>query len=273
MIGLAALLVTLQEVLAFAAQVGTGDVPTLFGAFAGSASLQLVGGIGAIVGLVLSALIGAMLTGMIVVVVSDDVLGYRVGAGEVWRRVRPRVPALLAAALIAGVVPYIGLIFLVLPGALLWGGWALTTPALVIEGLGPLQAVRRAWRLGFPDFWRVWGIRSLSVLLSFVMQGLVVIPFAALGALLAAIVGADPSDPLPLVALACVVLGSILGGILTQPFLAGVLALLYIDRRMRAEGLDIVMQQQARAARRLGGWAGGGPIMAVGGSVAGRSAP
>jgi hypothetical protein len=37
---------------------------------------------------------------------------------------------------------------------------------------------------------------------------------------------------------------------ITAPFLAGVLALLYIDRRMRAEGLDFVLRRQERTARR-----------------------
>ena len=55
------------------------------------------------------------------------------------------------------------------------------------------------------------------------------------------------------VTLVFVVIGTILGGTVAQPFLAGVLALLYVDRRMRAEGLDLVLQQDARRARRASG--------------------
>jgi len=265
MIGLSALLVTVQELLAVGAEVGTGDIPTVFGVLSDRASLQPVGGIGAVLGLLLSTVVGALLTGMVVVVVSEDIFGRRVTAGDVWRRVRPRMWALAAASLIAGLLPFVGLVLLVLPGgavlallslvvpgAVLWGSLALTTPALVLEHLGPIRALRRSWRLAFRDFWRVWGIRALSVLLGWVMQSLLLVPFATLGALLAYALGARGDDQLPLVALACVVLGSILGGIIAQPFLAGVLALLYVDRRMRAEGLDIVIQQQARASRRMG---------------------
>jgi hypothetical protein len=50
--------------------------------------------------------------------------------------------------------------------------------------------------------------------------------------------------------LALDVLGGIVAGMITAPFLAGVLALLYIDRRMRAEGLDFVLRRQERTARR-----------------------
>jgi hypothetical protein len=46
------------------------------------------------------------------------------------------------------------------------------------------------------------------------------------------------------------VLGSIAAGMITAPFLAGVLALLYLDRRMRAEGLDLVLRWHARASTR-----------------------
>jgi len=266
--GLAAVLVTVQQLLAMVAEVGTGDIPTVYGTFSEQASLQVVGGIGAALSLVLSTLVSAVLTGMIVVVVAEDVFGRRVGIGGVWQRVRPRLRALALASLVAGVLPFAGLVFLLfppggvlltlvtlaVPGAVLWAAWSLATPALVLERLGPIRALRRSWRLVMPGFWRVWGIRALSVLLGWVMQGLLIVPFAAFAALLAAVLGSGGGDdPLPLAALACLALGSILGGMIAQPFLAGVLALLYVDRRMRAEGLDIVIQRRARTARRGAG--------------------
>ena len=248
-IGLAALLITVQQVLIVGAQLLTGDIPTLTGFAGDTVSLELVGGFGGLIGTLLSAVVGAVLTGMLVVVVSEDVLGRRVTAGQVWARVRPRVWALLLAAAIAGLVPYVGLILLIVPGVILWGAWALTTPALVLEGLGPIQALRRSWQLAWPGFARVWSIRTLSELLATLMQYLVAVPFAVAGTLLAFALGADEGSQLPAVALAVVVLGGIAAGTLTAPFLAGVLALLYVDRRMRAEGLDLVLQRQARARR------------------------
>jgi hypothetical protein len=187
---------------------------------------------------------------MIVVVVSEDVLGRQASIGEVWRRVRPRLWALLGAAVIAGLLPFVGLALLVIPGVILWGAWSLAMPALILERLGPIKALRRSWQLAWNDFFRVWGIRALSVLLGSLMQNLVVIPFAVLGLAIAGALSGDSTESLPLIAIALVVLGSILGGTVTAPFLAGVLALLYVDRRMRAEGLDIVLQLRMRQARR-----------------------
>ncbi|MFL6131051.1 MAG: hypothetical protein ACJ73E_18565 [Mycobacteriales bacterium] len=254
-IGLAAVLITLQQGLVVGAQLLTGDIPTLTGFAGDTFSLELLGGFGGLIGTLLSAVVGAVLTGMLVVVVSEDVLGRRVTVGQVWTRVRPRLWALLAASAVAGLLPYVGLLLLIIPGVILWGAWALTTPALVLEGLGPLRALRRSWQLAWPAFPRIWSIRTLSELLATLMQYLVAVPFAMAGALVALALGADEGSQLPVVALVLVVLGGIAAGTLTAPFLAGVLALLYVDRRMRAEGLDLVLQRQAR----LGGPAGPRP--------------
>jgi len=42
--------------------------------------------------------------------------------------------------------------------------------------------------------------------------------------------------------------GTMLGSIVVAPFLGCLYALIYIDRRMRAEGLDIELGQRARRA-------------------------
>ncbi|HZB50664.1 MAG TPA: hypothetical protein VE547_16370 [Mycobacteriales bacterium] len=245
-LGLAAVLVTVQQVLVTGLTVLTNGLPTNTDAGAGTVSLQILGGLGGLIGAMLSAVVGAVLTGMLVVVVSEDVLGRRVTVGQVWARVRPRVWALLAAAAIAGLVPYIGLIFLAVPGLLLWSAWALTTPALVLEGLGPIEALRRSWQLVWPAIALVWMVRALSVLIAMLIRYLLLIPFGVAGALVAAAVGEDQTS---LVIVLFLVLGAIAADTLALPFLAGVLALMYVDRRIRAEGLDLVIQRQSRLSR------------------------
>jgi hypothetical protein len=249
-VGLAALLVTLQQVLSLVFQLATEGLPT-FGTLEDEAfSLQAIGGFGGIVGTLLAAVVGAVLTGMLVVVVSEDVLGRRVTAADVWRRIRRRLWALVIAAAIAGILPYVGLVFLVVPGMILWAAWALTTPALVLEGIGPFAALGRSWRLAWSNLIRVWWVRTLSVLIGFLVSFLIAAPFEAAGLLLAFATGADDDSRPAITALvlALSVLGGIAAGMITAPFLAGVLALLYIDRRMRAEGLDLVLRRQQRTA-------------------------
>jgi hypothetical protein len=248
-VGLAALLITLQQAVSLVAQLVTNGLPTFSGFQDETLSVQTVlGGFGGVVGTLLAAVVGAVLTGMLVVVVSEDVLGRRVSAADVWRRIRPRMWALLLAAAIAGIVPYVGLALLIVPGLLLWAAWSLTTPALVLEGIGPFAALRRSWRLAWPGLARVWWVRTLSVLMGFLIQFLIAVPFSAAGALTVAVTGGDddPGTAVTVVVLALTVLGGIAAGMITAPFLAGVLALLYIDRRMRAEGLDLVLRRQER---------------------------
>jgi hypothetical protein len=245
-VGLAALLVTLQQVLSLGAELATNGLPTQAGVDDETVSIQtLVGGYGGIIGVLVAAVIGAVLTGMLVVVVSEDVLGHRVTAADVWRRIRPRMWALLLASAISGIVPYLGLI-LIVPGLILWALWALTTPALVLEGLGPFAALRRSAQLAASALVRVWCIRALSVLMALLIQILIALPFEVAALVIVAVGDGDPGQVAVASSLALTVLGAIAAGMITAPFLAGVLALLYIDRRMRAEGLDFVLRRQER---------------------------
>lgn len=243
-LGLSAIFVTVQQVVTLAAQALTGQLPTPVLTVRQGSSAELGATATGLLGYVLAAVIGAVLTGMVVVVVTEDVLGRRSDMRQVWRRVRPRLWALLGAAVLAGALPYAGLVLLVAPGVLLWGGWALTTPALIVERLGPVRALRRSWRLAWPAFGRVWGIRALSWLIGLLLQALLVLPFVAAAAVLANALGTGPNAPLPLPALVLTAVGGVLAGTVVAPFQAGVLALLYVDRRMRAEGLDIGWQRQ-----------------------------
>jgi hypothetical protein len=247
-VGLAALLVTLQQVISLAVQLGTDGLPTQVGDETESIE-ALVGGFGGITSALVSAVIAAVITGMLVVVVSEDVLGRRVSAADVWRRIRPRLWPLLLAAAMAGILPYVGLLFLIVPGLILWALWALTTPALVLEGLGPIAALRRSAQLAGPALIRVWGVRSLSVLMGLLIQALIALPFGLIAVLIVLAGDGDPGTTATVAILALDVLGAIVAGMITAPFLAGVLALLYIDRRMRAEGLDFVLRRQERTAR------------------------
>jgi hypothetical protein len=284
-IGLAAIVVTVQQLIAVIAQVSTGSVSQGF--FPGSelernlsAFTPLRTGVGlALAGLnlVIGTILGALLTGMLIIVVGESVLGRPVMLGDVWDRVRPRFWALLGGSLLAGLLPYAGFVIAILvgiavgllttavagavvgfvialvllvPGAYLWGVLALTTPAITLERLGPIQGLRRSWRLVRPDFWRVWGIRALATVIAQFLAGIITVPFSLVGVLILLSSGltTEPSGPRLLAFLILVAIGGIIAGAIVQPFLASVLGLLYVDRRMRGEGLDITLQETVRAA-------------------------
>jgi hypothetical protein len=246
--GLSAIFVTVQQLLLAGIELLTGELSAPEFSFRTGSGAEVGLTLTGLISYPLGAVVAALLTGMIAVVIMADVHGRRTSLGQVWRASRPRLGALLVTALLVGALPYLALSLLVAPGMMLWGYWALATPVLLTEGAGPLAALRRSWRLVRHDYWRVWGIRALSVLIGLLMQVILVLPFALAATLLSQLGDGDVQDP-GLLFLALSVVGNIVAGTVVAPFKAGVQALLYVDRRMRAEALDIVWQRQLAATR------------------------
>lgn len=286
-IGLAAVVAVVEQVVQLIARVATqstaSPVPSLgsgtdpFEPARRSLSGSVVGLGTTGVGTIVSAVLGALLTGMLIVIVAEAVLGRPVELRAVWARVRPRFWALLGGSLLAGLLPWVGalagavvglvvglavgvtggvvvgvllgLALLVWPGVWFWTIFSLTTPGLVLERLGPIQALRRSARLVHRDFWRVLGIRALSVVIGGILSGVIALPctIAGLVAVLSTGGGSGIAEggP-PFVLLLATALGGIVAGAVVAPFLSGVIALLYVDRRMRSEGMDIALQEAAR---------------------------
>ena len=63
-------------------------------------------------------------------------------------------------------------------------------------------------------------------------------------------------DPTSGVALAITAVAAILASVLTTPFTASVVALLYIDLRIRREGLDVELARAAESAAAAAGTGG-----------------
>lgn len=232
-----------------------------------------------------SLLASYALTGMIVHVVGEAVLGDRAGLGATWRAVRGRLPALIGAMLLMGLLVLVGtavlvlavvllvmavaqagggaavlgviLVILVILGALVLAVWVsgrltLAPAAVVLERLGPWRAIVRAWSLTRGrQGWRVVGISLLAGLVANLVTFLVQLPLLGVSLWALASGGIDLS-PLSTSVLVLDHAFQLVVGALITPFTAGVAALLYLDQRMRREGLDVVLVRAAhdRAARR-----------------------
>ena len=222
------------------------------------AAWVLSGGLAGLVGW----LTGILLTGMLTVVVGRAVFGGKIGAGEAWARIRGRLPALLglvaleAAGLIllgGGVGVIIGVtaaagnvgaaVLLGFPLALasiagvLYVYVALTfAPVLIVlERMPVIAAMTRSFALVRNSFWRILGVRMLTWLVVTLIAGAIAVPFEFFGQL------AGGSGP-PLAAATVGAVGAVIGRIITAPFSAGVVVLLYTDRRIRGEAFDLVLQ-------------------------------
>ena len=114
---------------------------------------------------------------------------------------------------------------------------SLVTPVVVLEGTGPWRALARSWRLVWRSFWRVFGILLLAEIIVGVAGGILQLPFTVV----ASVAGGSGLSLGSVIS----VLGSIAAGTVTQPITAAVTVLLYVDRRMRREGLDLALSTAA----------------------------
>ncbi|MEO3871265.1 glycerophosphoryl diester phosphodiesterase membrane domain-containing protein [Nonomuraea sp. B12E4] len=221
-----------------------------------------------------------MLTGVLTRILGRAVFGGALSAGDAWRLVKGRVPALfgvvglLTVIMLVPLVVFVMLIVvislsvsadqlgLVAVLAILFIGlylafylfirtrFAFAPAAVVLEGRGPLDAMRRSWHLVTGDFWRVLGILFLTSLLVGLVSGVLSVPFTLVGTVLGAF-GAGSAGSIVAAAL-LITVGATLGAMITYPFEAGVSGLLYADRRMRSEAFDLVLQTAAIEQQRQG---------------------
>ncbi|KNX37832.1 DUF7847 domain-containing protein [Luteipulveratus halotolerans] len=209
---------------------------------------------------------GVVLAGMLTVVLADAVLGRRLSIGGAWSRVKGRLLPLigmtlliyLALALLVGSVVLIGVLLIVfvnevagvivllvgLIGALLavvflWVKWAFASACVVLERQGPIAALKRSWALTRGQWWRVFGISLLAVVVVGVIASILLIPFA-IG--LAITMSPDDPDALPPLGFLLGLQGvSLVINTITAPFIASVTGLLYLDQRIRKEALDVTL--------------------------------
>jgi Membrane domain of glycerophosphoryl diester phosphodiesterase len=284
-LGLSAILLTIAGVISTAISLITrnlvgginepslGQNPTSAQVFHFLRQVLAAVGIPALVSILLAIVVQGILAGLLTAVIGRGVLGHRITAGQAWRIAAPRLPALIGAAfavigLLTGLWAVLGLILFALhlagaPTAAIVGFGALgffpflaltiwlavmlslAAPAVVLERQGPLQSLRRSWRLVRRSFWRMLGILLLAGLIVTVAGSILQFPFA-----LASGVGAFSSGALSghepgVFSTVISAIGGILAGTVTRPIAAGVIVLLYMDMRMRKEGLDLALQTAA----------------------------
>ncbi|WP_426562287.1 glycerophosphoryl diester phosphodiesterase membrane domain-containing protein [Angustibacter sp. McL0619] len=248
------------------------------GSFGADQAADLVGA--GVVAVIIPALVQGLalsvLNGILISAVSDAVIGLRPSTAEVIRRVGWRgvgrlvaltllSSLLLLLALVVIALPVAGLYLLALPAGVLatvvgvplaictlvylYIRLAFAAPAMLLERLGVWAALRRSWRLGTGSWWRVLGVLLLTGLIGWVASSLLQLPFGIIGELVGAAIGVgDDTSTITislLVSSAVSNLGTVVSAAVVSPFGAAVVCLLYIDLRIRREGLDVAL---ARAA-------------------------
>lgn len=215
-----------------------------------------------------TALASPIVYGLLTYAISQAAIGKRPSVSDVWGRVAPRIGALIgwtilstliisaAFALLAVVIGLLaGLtagsaavlfvipLMLLIPFVALWLAVKLVfVPAvIVLENASIGQAIRRSWNLTRGSFWRILGIYLLATILVGIIGQLITWP---VGFLLGLVGGGSAWLTVS------TVITSIISTLISSIFMAGVIALLYVDVRMRREGLadSLLAAAQAPAA-------------------------
>lgn len=271
MLGVAAIVVAVAQLLTLAATFPWLDdinrAATLdpYDVNAQSDALKLAGVtlLVTVIGLVFTLVSRVFLSGFVTLVVGTAVLGQKQTFGQVWKRVRPRMMPLLGLTLlypliIFGAVLVVAMFLVAVPplgilvglGMLvisvwLWVMFSLATPALVLENAGVQRAFGRSRQLVRGAWWRIFGISLLATFIATVLAFIIALPFEFLGDGFQTVTNTQPTPPTTRYLLSTTI-GAVLASTITEPFVAAVTVLLYTDRRMRTEGLDIEL---ARAAQ------------------------
>jgi hypothetical protein len=159
---------------------------------------------------VLIALVGAFwVQGALVAAVQDardGKLDRKIG--DLYDSVRPRLPALIAAGVLAGVGAGIGLVLFVVPGLILLTRWILIAPVIVLEGRRASEAFKRSAELVKGNGRPVFGVIVSTLLIGIVAHGVLIRIFAFLPAFAANWAGGLLADSLvtPFVALSWTVM-------------------------------------------------------------------
>lgn len=206
-------------------------------------------------------------TGLLIVAISRAVINKPFTVSDLWQQVRGKLLGLIAISVLPalGVVavsavlgllafgaaaadmPELAVVVLLLLIAIvivvavwLTVRFLLTSAAYVLEGKGLGSSIRRGWTLSRGSFWRLLGIYLLSSIITSIVSSLVALP----GSIIAEIF--YPGDYAShLGGVAIIVVTQILASTISTTFLSSVLALLYIDVRMRREGLDVELAAAA----------------------------
>ncbi|WP_186355668.1 hypothetical protein [Streptomonospora sp. PA3] len=220
-----------------------------------------------------------LLTGLLAAVVGLAVLGRRLSMREALQAVRGRLGAVFGVAVLLFLLSLLWTVLLVgvVVGAVLLGVavhpaagipagllgvlglialavWvyvrtSLAMPVAVLERSGPAAALGRSWRLTQRSWWRVFGILLVAQILVSMVVNLLSTPFTG-GAMVLSFLAPDAAW-MPVAATAASFVGTVLAGTLGIPFIVGVTTLLYIDLRMRREGLDLRLQAAAQSGQHV----------------------
>jgi hypothetical protein len=177
-----------------------------------------VGTLGGLLVSLIGVLIWQVLTGAISRAAAGSLVGEVVTPGNAFSYGFNRLWSIILIGILVALIVTGGLILLIIPGIIFAVKLSVSIPALVVENRRGTAAIGRSWNLTTGHFWHVFGTWIIAYIITWIVAGI-----------LAAIAGSNWFVQGLLVSI---------GSIITMPFMALVTVLLYLDLRVRKEGLS-----------------------------------
>ena len=139
-------------------------------------------------------------TGFVVTLVEDVRDGRRdQTVGDLVSSAAPAILPLIAFGILFAIGVTLGLILVIIPGLILLTFWSVGAPAIVVEGVGPIEAFGRSWRLVRGDAWSVFAtllVVLLIVIVIGVVLGVIATPISNAATVVAAIISSVITAPI-----------------------------------------------------------------------------
>jgi hypothetical protein len=184
---------------------------------------------------VLSALAFLIASAAVLRAVSVAYLGGTPDWRDSLRAATSRLRSLIWLGLLMAGGLAVSAVALFLPFIWLGVSWSLAFPVLIAEGERGTGAMRRSFRLVRGRWWSTFGALALAFLFQFFLGLIVGIPLGLLTA---------NWDSGSAAAIALTTVVSVASSVITTPFMAAVLVLIYFDLRVRKEGFDLELLSQ-----------------------------
>jgi hypothetical protein len=268
-------LLTVASVARLSTVASDADYSTIA---AGTVATSIVG---YLVVIVVALVASALLQGVISLEVARGTLGEKLRLGGLLRLARGRIGALigwsllLAAGIVvliavfalvivllvtlagpAGIVLAVLLYLLGLAGGAVLFAWlatrlSLVPSALMLERLPLRAAVRRSWSLTIGYFWKTFGIQLLVIFIVQAVSSVIATPIAIIFVFASTLLNPNGDNSATITTLVIVgivtAIASLVLGAIAAVLQAATPALIYIDLRMRKEGLDLELSRFVEA--------------------------
>ncbi len=174
---------------------------------------------------------GTIATGACFKAVADAYLGEQPAWRSSLRFALARVHSILWVTILGGILVVLGLLLCVLPGIWLWIAFAVAVPVLLTEGVKGRRALGRSRRLVKGRWWQTFALVLIGYLLASIAT-------AVLAGLVEATALTDVGET-TVAYFTLSTVANVVASVLTTPFIAAFVTVLYFDLRVRKEGFDL----------------------------------